>query len=177
MSRIMFFATRDDLLAVLGPIERVCGIRYYPFGRYPESSIPQYTSADQIPNLSLSLTGMDSTDPHYLILPSSVPLALRTNKLMPEVMFVDNDCNLSAVGIIPGGCFGDDCIIQGTFFVESRNADAMQLLKRYRRSLCTEFRKIIDCYVGPVAYDRWQRGTRLTDSARSSRDRDLRNPE
>lgn len=168
MPRTIFFATRDDLLAILDPIERKLGLVYFPYGRFPESSVPQYASAAQIPDLGLSPTGHDGTDLRYLILPSTVPFVLRKNKYLPEVMFVDHDENPSAVVLLPGGCYGEDCIIQGMFLAWSTDDNAMELLNQYRRSLRRKFRRVIDCYVGPVAYEWLRRGARLTPSAQSS---------
>jgi hypothetical protein len=173
MPRILFFATRDDILTILEPIERTLSLVYYPYGRFPESSIPRYTSAAQIPNLGFSPTGMDDTDLRYLILPSNTQLIVRRNQYVPELRFVDHDCNPSAVVLLPGGCYGDDCIIQGVFLAARADADAMQLLKLYRRTLRNTFLKVRDCYMGHLAQNWWRRGARLTDSVRSSPDRDL----
>lgn len=177
MPRILFFATRHDILTILESIEQKLSLVYYPYGRFSKSSVPQYASAVQIPSLGFSPTGIDDTDLRYLILLSNTPLILRENRYVSESIFVDHDCNSSAVVLLPGGCYGDNCIIQGTFLAERTDAYAMHLLKLYRRSLRNTFRKVIDCYVGPVAHERWRRGARLTDSVRSSPDRDLHPPE
>jgi hypothetical protein len=89
MLRILFFATREDILTILEPIEQQLGLVYYPYGRFPESSVPQFGSASQIPNLGLSSTGMDDMDLHYLILPSTIPLVLeKTNMTLRCCMLI-----------------------------------------------------------------------------------------
>lgn len=174
MTRILFFATRADLLTVLEPIEGERGLVYYPYGRYPTSSVPRrYASAAQIRELGNSPTGSDDTDTRYLILPSTTPLVLRKNRYVPGEIFVDHDDNPAAVVLIPGGCYGKKCIIQGTFLADKKNAEATELLKVYRRSLRKEFRRVPDCYVGPAAFELGKKGVRLTDSAQASPDRRL----
>jgi hypothetical protein len=178
MTRILFFSTRADLLTVLEPIEGERGLVYYPYGRYPKSSKPRrYASAAQITELGYSPTGNDDTDTWYLILPSTTPLVLRKNRYVPDEIFVDHDDNPAAVVLIPGGCYGRKCIIQGTLLADGKYAEAMKLLNAYRRRLRKEFRRVPDCYVGPAAFELGQKkSVRLTDSARSSPDRRLQLP-
>lgn len=177
MSRILFFANRADLLAVLEPIESERGLVYFPYGRYPKSSVPRrYASAAKIPKLGYSPTGNDDTDTRYLILPSTTPLVLRKNRYVPGEIFVDHDENPAAVVLVPGGCFGKKCIIQGMFLADSINAEAMKVLQVYRRRLRKEFRRVPDCYVGPAAFELGHKGVRLTDSAQASPDRRLELP-
>lgn len=177
-NRILFFATRADLLTVLKPIEGKRGLVYYPYGRYPKSSKPRrYTSAAKITELGYSSTGCDDTDTWYLILPSTTRLVLRKNRYVPDEIFVDHDDNPAAVVLIPGGCYGKRCIIQGTFMADGKNAEAMALLKAYRRGLRKEFRRVPDCYVGRGAFELGQKkSARLTDSAQSASDRRLHLP-
>ncbi|VTS07406.1 hypothetical protein [Tuwongella immobilis] len=176
MLRTMFFATRGDIITLLEQIERNYSLIYYPFGRFPDPSVPKYASASQIPSLGVSPSGTDDTDPRYLILSPETHLILRKNKYVTDQLFVDHDYNPSAVVILPGGTYGDGCIIQGAFLAKNSSDAAVKLLKLYRRDMRLMFHKIADCYIGPDAYEKWQGGSRLTDSVAASPDRDLRLP-
>jgi hypothetical protein len=76
--------------------------------------------------------------------------------------------------ILPGGLFEDSCLLAGQMGTVAEDDEALALFHDYSRAVTKGFGRVRGYLVGPDALVLLSRGLRLTTSARSPREYDLK---
>ena len=173
--RIMFFATRDDLLTILNPIERRVPLTYR-LRVSGTSDVTAWDSAAAISNLVPVRVGGQNDQPSYLVMPTASPYK-PFEREMPDgrtLRGVYPEGNPDSVVMYPGGLFGSEFVIAGEFASGLPKPPGFDLMGALQRAVPAEFMRIQDCYVGSLARTLAAGGTRLVGSTRQPPSSDLR---
>jgi len=203
MSKIcLFYATRDDLLAVTEKVESTGAIKYIRFGAVTELPPESFTRAGQIPNLGTashpSAVGCETfliCDPSTTIIPEKLKTITEQDVNRPTItlggqeMPVDKQNWRPFIGIsrfainqlnnpdtitfTPGGLWNNDILLHGRVATASQSISSQALMKRFQPVLQKMFVKVKAFLVGPQALMLLKNGRRLTISAQSPQEFDL----
>jgi hypothetical protein len=176
MSKVVdFFATRTDLLDLLGHVDVSLPIHYVEAGMFDKPTLTEYVSASQIPNLGTTKASDSNTGERFLLAYRSTPFLVRP---VPQkrggVRFaIDQQANPDTVAFASGGQFDGRTIVSG-YIGSCSNSDVSAELFRTLASLIRQrWSKIRSYSVGPEAVILLDSGGRLTANQRSSREYDL----
>jgi hypothetical protein len=129
----------------------------------------------EIPNLGLARYGEQIQEDRYLVVDAATKVEARP---VPQrrggVLYaVDHIANPSAIWFRPGGLFQEHCLIGGEILGVG-NAESLALYRPFSRAVMAGFEKIKRFYAGPEASRLLHSGARLTLSAASPAEYDLR---
>ena len=172
---IPFFATKEDLLPVLKSVEALFDIQYAQCIRVPETGVPIYPSAEMIPDLSIAHIGDQNHNPFYMLIESGVmPITYSVKQRRGGVnVFLNQSSHLRSIVLIPGGIYGDNCIIAGDASNISEEAWARDLYKAFAKAIRKDFKKIRAYYIGRQAEQLLDDGWRLTSGVKAPVEYDL----
>lgn len=177
MSKIIgFFATRKDLLDLLGEVESRRSIHYAESGMFDSPELVIYASGSEIP--SLGLTNVHSTVLGRKLLISDVGTSFVCESVPQRRggtrYAVDQKENPDTVRLFPGGQFDKETILAGDFGTCTDSAVSASLLRVVTRSVRKRWANIRANFVGPEALAVLDAGGRLTDNLCSPPEYDLR---
>jgi hypothetical protein len=173
---MQFFATRSDLLEVFTSFERAKAVKYALTGMFPSPATAIYSSAADIENFGIAISGDQAQENTFLIAPTGTEiLAREVPQRRGGVMYsFDQRKNPATIGVRPGGQFDDRTLICGQLgpSTESRESNELHaiLIGEFKR----RFVKIRSYFVGKDAADFLENGLRLTTNVRASSEYDLR---
>jgi hypothetical protein len=168
--RVMFFATRDDLLRVLGRVEQSVPLTYRAFVTngppdFGPLHVPTWGTAAELPALGTAAEGDIYRQPSYLLMPAASPFTLRVREAGGRTLRgVYPEGNPDSAMFYPGGLYNGACLVGGEFSVGLPKPAGFDLLGALRRALQAEFERVPDSFVGPCARELAVSGLRLVGS-------------
>ncbi|MGC8542068.1 MAG: hypothetical protein ACP5QA_15765 [Phycisphaerae bacterium] len=175
MKQIQFFATREDLLLVLGNVERDTALRYVRTGNQLNPHFETFQRGGDIPNLGVADRETGSVCRMFLITGNAVTVGVRTVKGADGIQryLVDQLLNPDTVTLTPAGMWGEDTLLQGVVGTASDSVGSRELMKAFKSAFGKSFVKVQGRFVGPQAMALLNCGRRLAIAAQSPRDFDL----
>lgn len=176
MSKIInIFASRKDLLDLLGDVESTRAVHYAEAGISDRPERIVYGSASEIPGLGTVRLAQANAGPRFLLADAAVPFALR---LVPQRRggmrhAIDQQSNPDSVALFPGGQVDDQTVLAGSIGTCTDSATSAALLEVLAGVICRKWAKIKSYGVGPEAMRVLDAGGRLTANLHSPRDYDL----
>lgn len=177
MSRGMtFFAVREDLLTVLGRIERRVSLTYRQCIGTPEP--PTWNAAAEITELGVAVEGTAVNQKRYLVMPTASKFTVYQRELPDgEISYsVVPMGNPDSMVITPAGLYSDWCIVLGDFGAALPKPSGFDVVAALQRAMRAEFHKVGSCYVGPRAYALAESGVRLVIGTKADPKTDLKLP-
>jgi hypothetical protein len=175
MKHILFFALKEDLLAVLELVESKGALKYARMGNFarPEikDGISVFERGSGIPNLGKASADSAAACEAFLVCQRETPVNLRP--LQGERVCIDQLANPDAVEFKPGGIWTEDIVLHGRIATASDSEISKALMKRFQAAVKRTFSKLKAFYVGPKALALLENGKRLTIAAQSPREFDL----
>jgi hypothetical protein len=175
--RLMFFATRDDLLLVLGRVEHRTPLTYR-LCVSDTTDIPTWASAAEIPDLGRAREGAWNDQPAYLVMPTASRFALHERDA-PDgrtIHRVYPAGNPDSAVLYAGGQFSDAFVLLGDLAVALPKPPGFDPVRAIRRAMRAEFEWVPDSFVGPGARSLAEGGARLVGSTRQSPTVDFKLP-
>lgn len=171
---LQFFATSDDLRAVLARLATVAPVEYWSFGLSKESDreTGPTSSADLVLEARYGDTNLERA---YLVVPQGYePIVQEVPQRRGGVMLaVDQLLNPSSIVLVPGGVFEDRTIIAGRVGTVSTDEASTRLFRAVSTEIRRQWRAHGAYRIGPKADDLLQQGWRLTSSVKSPKQYDL----
>jgi hypothetical protein len=197
MSKICYFyATKEDLLAVTGLFESGTRVKYVRFGTVTKLPPESFGTAAEIPNLGNANHPSAVGCHKFLVCDAKEMIRPRRLKTLTELdvnqtaFVVDERPLMALIGVdrfaidqldnpdtitfTPGGVWKEDILLHGGIGTASQSKTSEALMKRFRTIVKKAFVKVQAFYVGPQAFELLRRGKRLTISAQSPQEFDLR---
>jgi len=176
MKRILFYAVSGDLLSVLEAVERDGPLQYIRTGNTTSNDFETFPRGADIPNLGRADCDTGSTCEAFLVTATSVPATVRRIEGINGGLryCMDQLFNPDTVAFTPAGLWGDDVVLSGQVATASGSPISQELMKRFNSAFKQRFRKINAYRVGPEALTLFAAGKRLTCSAQSPREFDLK---
>ncbi len=196
MSKICYFySTKKDILGVTEQLESSDPIKYVRFGQTTKLPPESYSSAMQIPHLGIAthpssvgcekylvcdpettirprpLKTLSESDVNRSIIPNKEPLI---DLIGVERYALDQLFNPNTITFSSGGLWKDQFLLHGGIGTASQSEFSEELMKRFLSAIKKSFIKIKAFYVGPQALELLKNGTRLTISAQSPLEFDLK---
>jgi hypothetical protein len=174
--RIEFVAVRDDLLSVLGRVERRVPLAYRLITDSPE---PQaWNAADAIKDLGWAIEGTTTSQKRYLVMPATSKFTLevytiRSGRTVHSVSPLNNP---DSVVFTPAGLYSDWCIVGGEIDIDLPKPTGFDLFGALAQAVRGAFTRVGTCYVGPQAYQLGESGIRLVLGTRAVPESDLKLP-
>ena len=175
MKQILFFASRNDIIAVLDRFDATGAVKYVPSGTISSPSCSGFDKGSSIPNLGTASNASAINSQTFLICTSDTEISLRP--------LADNDCrirfavdqlqNPDTIVFSPGGLWNNNILLSGRAGTVSQSRLSQDLMKRFQRALKADFQKVRAFYVGPEAMESLKNGQRLTTAAQSPPEFDL----
>ncbi len=172
----MFFATAQDLTSVLSLLETQRELQYTPM-RSIKSDVPKtYLSYADIPDFGQTHDPTAVFNPAYLVASRGTVVQVEHIRLTAGgVNFaIDQRLNEDTVTLSPGGMYGRDVLLYGTIGTVSESAASLELYDFMVEPYLERFTKVQEFFLGPEACHLWKSGVRLTTSATSPTDFDLK---
>jgi hypothetical protein len=171
VSAIRFFATRNDVVAVLEEVEAAANISYVRFGKVRGEEIDSYDHCKAIPQLGIARADAVEHGDCFLIVPPGVSVAPR--RLARGEFVVDQLENPQTVAYQVGGIWGEDVLLHSDFTVLAKEGPALEIMRQLRSAVRRRFERIKAFYVGPEAARMLDSGKRLTGAIQEPLEYDL----
>jgi len=172
----MFFATAKDLAPVLSLLEAREKLQYTSM-RQVESNRPRtYLSYADIPDFGQANDPAGVMNPAYLVARQGTVVRVKSipQKAGGMNFAIDQRLNEDTVILRPGGMCGHDVLLPGAIATVSESAASLNLYDFMVEPYLARFTKVQEFFLGPQALGFWQSGIRLTTSATSPAEFDLR---
>lgn len=175
MSQSLFYALSEDLVALVRAVEVEGALDYVETGVFSTRTVHRLTSALDIRRLGEATGDSAAHCDTYLVTLPGLPIETRRIELTAGGLryAIDQLINPDTITFSPAGAHGKGLIIHGRAGTASDTAISSDLMKRFRKELRRQFRKVKAFYVGPEAYKAFLSGTRLTLSTQTPREFDL----
>jgi hypothetical protein len=175
-SSISFFATTEDLRAILAAIEAKAELQYVECGLFEEERRNRLSSLAGLASLGRAAAGDSNRELTYLVSQRSIDFNLRAvaQRRGGTKYAVDQMSNPHTIVFRPGGTYSDTALIAGMLGTVNETSTAKELMKLFSQEIRNRFERVKDYWVGPDAFQRWQSGVRLTSSISAPSEFDLR---
>lgn len=176
MTRIIFYATKTDILNITNYVESKISLTYYLesiFFFTDEYGLiaPTYASAQDIANIGFASGKQTITCERYIIANATEPLLLQSKKFNNKMISYYESGNApDSVLFTPAGLRPNPFIIEGILEQWSNSPNAKMIMNKFYYKMKKEFRKIMGCWVGPEAYELLVSGYKLTMNEESHPD-------
>ena len=178
MTHILFFALREDLLALLELVEGKGPLKYTLMGNFlrdeMKDGISIYDRGMGIPNLGRASADSSAACEAFLVCERDTPIKPRgVQGNNGERVCVDQLANPDSVEFQPGGIWNEDVVLHGRIATASESQFSQALMKRFQYAAKKTFTKVKSFYVGPNALVLFELGKRMTIAVQSPREFDL----
>ena len=176
MARTYFFATRDDLLLVIGFVEAKRQLQYTRAGMLEGPEPKVWHSGANLPKLGTATADQAVACDSYLILNEDSPInvvTIRMNNGMDR-FDVEQLSNPNSVIFSPGGRWVDGSFIAGSVTSMSNSPASQSLMRIMRSAIKKHFAQVRAFWVGPDALAALRSGKRLAYAIQSPPEYDLR---
>lgn len=163
-SRMMFFATRSDLEALIREVEVRRVLKYVRAGLRPSPELETYESGLNLPSLGTASTGDALQEPAYLVFDASdTPRAQPIPQRRGGVRYgVYPDANPRTVMFRPGGRYDERHLISGEVVTGGEDPVALEICELFESVMSRMFRRLKSYRLGSEAARELDRGVRLT---------------
>jgi hypothetical protein len=168
--QIHFYATKNDLISLLGAVERQRDIKYLVFGRSKSKTPTEFEIVSDLPELGKATHESSVASRQYLVCKKDG--ILRPRPVGADYAF-DQLINPETVSFNPGGVWKKGILLKGGFGTASGSDFSLELMKLLRSTIRKHFRKIRGFFVGAEAEQMLDRGDRLTFAEQCPRTMDL----
>jgi len=170
----LFFALREDLLAVFDAVESQGPLQYVPFGGFASPSVPRYSCGEEIPTLGRATCESAIASDTFLVTESGIAIDIRHGKSNDtDRYFVDQLFNPDTITFSSGGMW-KEILLYGRVASASDSVLSRRLLRRFQSAIKKRFVRIGAYYVGPSAVHMLKLGKRLTIAEQSPPEFDLK---
>lgn len=178
MKHVLFFALKEDLLALLELVESKGSLKYVRMGNFLAEEVKNglgvFSTGAGIPDLGKATAESATACETFLVCEQETPINLRTlHESTGGRVCVDQLANPDSVAFTPGGIWNEDVVLHGRIAAVSESQTSQALMKRFQAAVKQAFSKVKAFYVGPKALTFLESGKRLTISAKSPREFDL----
>lgn len=178
MKHILFFALKEDLLALLEIVDSKGSVKYVRMGNFPADEIKDglgvFAAGAGIPNLGKATAESAAACETFLVCEQETPINLRAlHGSTGERVCVDQLANPDSVTFTPGGIWNEDVVLHGRIATASESPISQALMKRFQAVIKKTCSRVKAFYVGPKALVLLESGKRLTISAQSPHEFDL----
>lgn len=167
MSRILYYAAPEDLIAVLKLIDSGMELMYYQYGNFKESEFQnayKLTSLLEYPQIGFSHTG-DYKQEMFMVKPRSQPLKLKYLDAADGKRIVVSVKNEPFIMWSLGGLWKENMIIMGQLAAAKTDEQSKKIFSRIKHIFAKQFKKIGTYYIGPEAFvDRRYKLIRFSDT-------------
>lgn len=175
MKQLLFYAAERDLLPVFETVERSRPLKYVRMGQVEGLDLETFAAGVELPNLGKASSDSAINSDSFLVAEYSLPIKTRRVKgAVGERLYVDQLENPDTLVLTPGGAWETGIILHGRAATVSESMTSQELMKQFHAAFRKHFTKIKAYFVGPEALTLLEAGRRLTISAQSPRDFDLR---
>lgn len=164
-----FFATHEDILALLRDVETSCLLEYAECGLFDEFERSIFRGFSSLPGLGVAKTGESVREPTFLVMFQGHKLTVRTvpQRRGGAKYAIDQEGNPGTVAIRPAGLYNDSVLIAGMVGTVHHDENAIKLIRLFSTALKRDFKKIKSYLVGPEAKKLHDSGLRLTHNVRA----------
>lgn len=175
MNSIFFFAAKNDMVSVLGRVEKRIDIRYSRIGAFENDVVEICRCFSDIGNVGIANSETGETCESFLIyehsyIPKLRTVALRDGRVKYLLDQLNNECT---VVLIPAGMWSSSVVLRGKLGSAFDNEFSSKFSKIFMSEIKLSFVRSKYAYVGPSALAAMRSGVRLTLSVQASRDFDL----
>lgn len=176
MTRVYFFATKDDLLLVLGWLEAKMSVKYTRRGMLPGPEPEVWKSGADIPGLGRAAGDQAVSCDFFLIVdaPSAVNVVSRPMLNGERRYDVEQPGNPDSVLLNVGGEWDDGSLISGSVMTISQSNISQGLMRAIHNGVKKHFTRVRAYWVGPEALVWLRSGKRLTYAVQSPPEYDLK---
>ena len=172
---MLFFATREDLLAMTDHVEQVAPLDYVRFGHQPTPCIARLHSARSILGLGMADAASAAACETWLVVPRDSPVTARLIRRVGGATYsIDQVENSASITFSGGGLWRDAMLLHGRVATVAGAPIARTLLQRFESHMRKRFEKIGACRVSPGAAALLDSGLRLCMAEQSPPTHDLR---
>lgn len=174
--QFMFYATVRDLTPVLSVLEDQKKLQYTPMRHVKSDGASIYLSYANIPDFGRTCNPIAVGNQSYLV-------ALRGTAVQVESIpqrtgginfAVGQRLNKDTVTLRPGGMYGSDVLLYGSIGTVSESEVSLELYDFMVEPYLARFVPVNEFFLGSEAFDLWKSGARLTTSATSPAEFDLK---
>jgi len=181
MTQILFFALKDDLLALFEIIENKGPLFYMRSDKkYLTPKFDVYGRGSEIPNLGIATCESAIACDTYLVYESGASIQARVigEASKTPSYLIDQLVNPDTITFSFGGIWKGETVLYGRVATVSASfsKSAKHLMSRFQSAIRKQFTKIHACYVGPNALELLKAGNRFTIAEQSPREFDLTLP-
>jgi hypothetical protein len=174
--QFLFYATASDLGLLLSWLEGQTKLQYTRTGLFETDELQTYFSYADIPDFGRPDHPTAAVGPSFLV---ALQRTVVHSRLVPQrdggVRFsVDQRLNDNTVTFWPGGMFGNDIFLYGEVGTVSNSAASENLYETMFKLFRKRFMAVQEFLVGPEAFDLGKAGVRLTLSASTPPEFDLK---
>jgi hypothetical protein len=175
-SQFLFYATAVDLSPLLSALEADKRLEYSLAGLFEPGKPESYLSYVDIPNFGQASHPSARGNACYLVYPQGTPLRVReVPQLAGGTLFaIDQQINRDTVAFWPGGCHRSDMLLYGEVSTIWDSGVSKCLYELMAKIFCEQFTPVREFLVGPEALDLCRAGVRLTLSASTPPEFDLK---
>ena len=174
---MLFFATREDLLAMADHVEQVAPLDYVRFGHQPTPRVARLASARGIPGLGMADAASAAACETWLVVPRDGPVVPRLIRHVDGPTYsIDQTEDNESITFSAGGLWRDTLLLHGWVATVAGAPMARRLLQRFESHMRKRFEKIGAYRVSPGAAARLDSGFRLCMAEQSPPTHDLRRP-
>lgn len=176
MSRLNFFTTRADIVRIAEAVDACMELRFTQTGNETHPDLTIFVGMASIPRLGQPQSGNLAGAVRYLVTNPRERVNVRVIETTrgQRRYLVDQLVNPDSVVFSGGGEYGTSLVLQGEVGTASKTEVAKHIMNVFRKALRKYCVRIQDCWIGPEALTRLDRGDRLTCSEHASAELDLR---
>ena len=164
-TQLMFYATREDLLDVLLPLEEKYGFTYATMGAYVKPEIEVFQSLSQITGLGVSPHGKRYGVKSYLLAMSKAEISVQekvTSCANRDCFYwLDTSSNPDALALYPSGIFSPTTLLDGRLYAASESGASIALFKLIAKEIKRKFERVKAYWLGRQAAKLLDSGGRL----------------
>lgn len=174
--QFMSYATAGDLTPVLSLLEGQKKLQYTPTHHVVTDRAQIYLSYADIPDFGLTYDPTAVMNPAYLVALQGTAVQVESTPLRTGgINFsIGQRLNEDTVVLRPGGLYGRDVLLYGSIGTVSESEASLSLYDFMVEPYLARFAPVREFFLGPEAFDLWKSGARLTISANSPIDFDLK---
>lgn len=174
--QLMFFATAGDLAPVLSLLEAKKKLQYTPMRHVVSDKAQTHPSYADIPDFGRTNDPTAVMNPAYLVALQGTVVQVET--IYPRTggvnFAIGQRLNKDTVTLRPGGMYGHDAFLYGSIGTVSESEASLDLYDFMVEPFIARFTDVHGLFLGPEGFDLWKSGVRMTASATSPADFNLK---
>jgi hypothetical protein len=174
--QFLFYATAADLAPLLSSLEAHQNLQYTLKGLFETNRLQTYLSHADIPDFGRASFPSAVSNPSYLVSSRGAVVRVRDvpQRAGGTLFAVDQKLNRNTINFWPGGRYGNDLLLYGEVNTISNSAPSTSLYDLLIKLFRQRFVQVREFLVGPEAFSLAKTGVRLTLSASTPSEFDLK---